>query len=295
MTRLLFLGLLAASSGLRAQSVPKHIVIIGVDGMGSAGILACQREGVIPNLEELRKRGAWTLKARAVMPTVSSPNWASLVMGAGPEQHGITSNDWQRDKFEIEPVCKGSEGHFPTIFGLLREQRPKLKIAVIHDWDGFGRLIEQKAPDLLRHVKGGSKATTDFAIEHWKQARPDLLFVHLDDVDHAGHEHTWESAAYRKSIADHDILIGRFVAMAREAGVLDQTLFIVTADHGGVGKKHGGATMAEIEIPWIMAGPGVRAREITGAVNIQDTAATLASIYRIKTPACWDAKAIPLR
>ena len=35
-----------------------------------------------------------SIHARGVIPTVSSPNWASMIMGAGPEQHGITSNDW---------------------------------------------------------------------------------------------------------------------------------------------------------------------------------------------------------
>src|SRR6059036_3684283 len=37
-------------------------------------------------------RGAWTLEARGVMPTLSSPNWESAIGGASPEQHGITSN-----------------------------------------------------------------------------------------------------------------------------------------------------------------------------------------------------------
>jgi len=45
------------------------------------------------------REGAWTLHARGVMPTVSSPNWASMIMGAGPEQHGVTSIDWQPYKF----------------------------------------------------------------------------------------------------------------------------------------------------------------------------------------------------
>jgi hypothetical protein len=51
-------------------------------------------------------------------------------------------------------------------------------------------------------------------------------------------------------------------------------------------------TMEEIEIPWILAGPGVRAREIAEPVNIQDSAATLAAIYKLRAPACWEAKAV---
>jgi predicted AlkP superfamily pyrophosphatase or phosphodiesterase len=290
--RILLTGAVALAS-LWAQ--PKHTIIIGVDGMGAAGVRAGQRDNTVPRLEELRRRGAWSLRARAVLPTVSSPNWASVIMGAGPEQHGITSNDWQPEKVEIPPVCTGMAGYFPTVFSLLRQQQPRRKTAVIHDWEGFGRLVEPGAASFRQHVKGGSRATTEFALEYWKRERPDLLFVHLDDVDHAGHDHTWESAEYRRAVAEHDALIGRFVDMVREAGEESRTVFVVVADHGGTGKRHGGATLAEIEIPLLIAGPGVRAGELAGPVNIQDVAGTLAALYKLKAPACWEGKAVGLR
>jgi len=292
---MLKLPLAALTLAALALAQPRHTIIIGIDGLGAAGLSACLRDGTAPRIAELRQRGAWTLKARAVLPTVSSPNWASLFLGATPAQHGITSNDWQPDRFDIAPVCTGAGGRFPSLFGLMREQQPHRKTAAIHDWEGFGRLLEPGAPSFIQHVKGGSVATTDYAINYWKRERPDLLFVHLDDVDHAGHQHKWESAEYRQAVAAHDALVGRFVDMVRDAGEQARTLIILVADHGGVGTKHGGMTMAEIEIPWIAAGHGVRVRELTAPVNIQDTAATLAAVYKLRTPACWEAKAIPLR
>lgn len=45
----------------------------------------------------------------------------------------------------------------------------------------------------------------------------------------------------------------RFASTGDEA----TTLVVLTADHGGVGKKHGGLSKAEIEIPILFAGPGV--------------------------------------
>ena len=75
--------------------------------------------------------------------------------------------------------------------------------------------------------------------------------------------------------------------------MLEQTVLIVTSDHGGVGKGHGGATMAEIEIPWIIAGPGVTpAKELTSFVNIYDTAATVAHVFGLTAPDCWIAKPV---
>lgn len=46
--------------------------------------------------------------------------------------------------------------------------------------------------------------------------------------------------------------------------------------------------MAEIEIPWIIAGPGVAAgHEIKTPVNTYDTAVTVAYVFGLKTPDCW--------
>src|SRR6516164_906642 len=103
----------------RAQ-VPgvEHVVVIGVDGLSPEGI----RRAKTPVLHRMMAEGASTLHARGVMPTVSSPNWASMIMGAGPEQHGVTSNDWKPGKGAISPTAVGPGGIFPTMFGLLRQQ-----------------------------------------------------------------------------------------------------------------------------------------------------------------------------
>ena len=285
----ILVGLVA---GLLCAAGPEHVILIGVDGMGSEGVAAMRKAGRIPNLDALMKRGTWTLKARAVMPTVSSPNWASAVMGAGPEEHGITSNAWERNKLTITPVCKGSEEIFPTLVSVWRGARPKAKIAVIHDWDGFGRLVEKSAANLVEHVKGGARKTMDRAVSYWKSERPELLVVHLDDVDHAGHEHTWGSAKYLDAIAEADAQIGDMVNAVKEAGKLERTLFVVVADHGGTGTKHGGETMAELEIPWILAGPGVaKGQEIREAVSIVDTAPAIAKRVGLRTPPCWTGRA----
>ena len=290
--RLLVLGALAFLSiapSLHAQTGrARHVVVLGCDGMGSLAFKGSHT----PHLARLMQRGAWTLRARGVMPTSSSPNWASMIMGAGPEQHGVTSNDWQTNKLEFLPTAQGPTGHFPTIFRLLHEQRPALHTAAIHDWGDFGRLIEPGMANHVEHVKG-SVPTAERAIAYWKQHRPALLFVHFDDVDHAGHGFGWGSPQYFKTVELVDGLIGDLVQAVRETGDEGQTVFLMTADHGGVGTKHGGNTLEELEIPWIIAGPGIaRGQEIKSPVNTYDTAATIARILRVKAPEEWIAKPV---
>src|SRR3954470_14067976 len=129
------LPILALACAAVASCQSQRAVLLGIDGLGSKGLASAHT----PNIDSLRRNGAWTLHARGVMPTSSSPNWASMIMGAGPEQHGVTSNDWKPDQFDIAPVCTGRGGIFPTIFGVLREKRPDAKLACFHEWDGFGR------------------------------------------------------------------------------------------------------------------------------------------------------------
>src|SRR5258708_29524882 len=180
---------LLLTAGL-AFAAPKHVVVIGVDGLGGEYL----KQNIPPNIKALIDRGAWTMQARGVMPTVSAPNWASMIMGAGPEQHGVTSNDWP-EKFDFPPACKGQTELFPTIFGVMREQQPGSKIVIVHDWDGFAKLFEKSAPTVAQRVKGSPEAM-QAAIPLWKAHRPELLFIHLADVDHAGHEKGSCSADY---------------------------------------------------------------------------------------------------
>jgi len=261
----------------------EHVVVIGCDGFGAVGFTPDNT----PVLHGLMREGAYTLHARGVMPTSSSPNWASMIMGAGPEQHGVTSNEWETNKFEIAPTVQGSAGFFPTIFSALREQRPQAKIAVIHDWDGFGRLVEPTAPNILENHKG-SPNTAKRAIEVIRQEKPTFLFIHFDDVDHAGHTYGWKSPEYFQAVAQIDGLIGQVLQAISDAGIREHTVVLMTADHGGKGKSHGGPTMEELEIPWIISGPGIRrGHEIKAPMNTYDTAPTIARIFKIKPPAGW--------
>jgi arylsulfatase A-like enzyme len=290
-----FLGALvfiagAIGAGALCAAVPGvgHVVVIGCDGMSPDGVVKADT----PVMDRLMKSGAFTLHARGVMPTSSSPNWASMIMGAGPEQHGVTSNEWQTNKFEIAPTAIGPGGMFPTIFGLLRAQRPRSVIAVFHDWDDFGRLFERKAVDFIEDSDGPTN-TVRHAVAYFQAHRPTFTFIHLDHVDHAGHEFGHGTPEYYASVEVADRLIGEVIDGLRSARMLDRTIVLVTADHGGKGKGHGGPTMPELEIPWILNGPGVaHGRELRKAVNTYDTAATIAHIFGLKMPDCWIASPV---
>jgi predicted AlkP superfamily pyrophosphatase or phosphodiesterase len=281
MIRLLAFFLCAAS--LSAAADVRTVIIFAVDGLG-ANVL---RARMPPHFREFQRESAYSLAARGVMPTLTFPNFASMLSGAGPEQHGVTSNDWRPDKFTIAPSCRGDGGHFPTIFGLLRQQRPAAKLGMFFDGDGFPFIVEEGVPDKIGNGLGPD-ATFAMALDYIASAKPTLVFLHLDLMDHAGHTEGFESAAYDEALDRCDNLLGRMMARLRETKMLTATVVLISADHGGIGKRHGGNSMTEIEIPWMISGPGVEAgRELTIPINTFDTASTIAKIFGLHQPACW--------
>ena len=276
-------------SAPRRSALAEHVVLVGIDGLSPEGI----RRVDAPAFKELMKIGAQTLHARGVIPTVSSPNWASMLMAAGPEQHGVTSNDWEPNRFEIPPVAIGTGRTFPTIVGELRRARPNAAIGVFHDWDGFGRLVERNAATVIVDLDG-PKETIERAVAWWATVeRPTLTLIHLDHVDHAGHAQGWLSPEYLDAVAEADRLLRSVVVSLRARRLWDRTAIIVTADHGGVGKKHGGLTQAEIEIPWIAAGAGIaKGRELKQPVTTIDTAATIAFLLGVPPHPAWTGRPV---
>jgi len=100
----LFLTAACVCSAAEVQT----FIIFAVDGLG-ANVL---RAKMPPNFREFQRESAYSFTARGVMPTVTFPNFASMISGAGLEQHGVTSNEWRPDKFTIAPSCRGEGGHF---------------------------------------------------------------------------------------------------------------------------------------------------------------------------------------
>jgi hypothetical protein len=174
----------------------RHVVILGVDGM--KGEVAVNAK--TPNMPQMMNDGAYTLHTRAVIPFVSKPNWAAMIMGAPPALTGVTSNEWMPAKFEITPLCKHAAGIFPTIFGLLRDKDPSAAIGVFTDWDGFATLVEPKAPDLIDVTDEDQTKTTRQAIAFIQDRKPTLIFVHYDSVDATGQQLFRRKAKARSKI-----------------------------------------------------------------------------------------------
>lgn len=276
-------GFAAEAAHAQDAARARHVIVIGVDGLSPDGVLKAET----PAMREMMAQGSWSLHARGVMPTTSGANWASMITGAGPEQHGVTSNDWQVGEFNFPTSVTGSGGFFPSIFQVLADQHPDWEIGSIYHWGGFGNLYDHRFVD-YDATAATEDETAALAEAYIKDKKPEFLFIHFDHVDHAGHAHGHGTAHYYEAVAKADTLIAGIRQAVTDAGIADDTVILVTSDHGGVGKGHGGETLAELEIPWIVAGGGVNAGvELDLPINTFDTAATAAWLLGADIPYAW--------
>jgi hypothetical protein len=276
---------LADSSSRQSESAGevKHVIIVGVDGMSPDGV----QKADTPHMHRLMQTGSWTLHARGVLPTSSAANWASILDGAGPAQHGVTDNNWGATQFKFPTMVTGSGAFYPSIFQLIGEQRPQWNVGSIYEWDGFGGLYDHRFVSYDVHGKDADE-TTKLAVDYIKRKKPEFLFVHLDLVDDAGHSQGHGTPGYYRAVATADALIGRIEQAMGESGIASDAVLIVTSDHGGVGKGHGGESLAELEIPWIASGKTIRRNNpLAMPVNTFDTPATVARLLGIEIPYAW--------
>lgn len=139
----------------------------------------------------------------------------------------------------------------------------------------------------MTHETDRDTELTPRITEYIKAKKPAFLFIQMDSVDGAGHSFGYGSTKHLKRIGEVDVLIGEIYDAVHQAGISEDTLFCVIADHGGTpfdgkGAGHGGWTDAEKYVTFAAAGKTVSHCEIE-EMNVRDLAAIV--LYALKIPA----------
>jgi len=278
-------ALFIANTAFGAKWKANHVILIGLDGWGSYSV----EKAEMPVVKKLMNEGSYTLKKRSVLPSSSAVNWASMFMGASPELHGYT--EWGSQKPELPSREVSHYGIFPSIWGLFRDANPKAEVGYIYEWDGMAYLAEIKAINYVELSKDCEKTpsvTSKSAAEYIRNHRPNLLGVIFNNPDEIGHHDGHDTPAYYQKLKELDTYIGQIVDAVKDAGMLEETIFIVTSDHGGINTGHGGKTMMEMETPFIISGKNVKKiPEFKESMMQFDVAPTIAFIFGLQTPQVW--------
>lgn len=272
---------------LHTSAKGKRVVMIALDGISVAGF----QKAHTPNLDALLAEGALSLTTRDVMPSVTLPNWTSILSGSGPELHGVVNNSWKIDKFVLPAVAKDADGYYPSVFTVLKEQVRGMKTAFYYNWKPLfnphnrKNFDEESYLEKDEYVPNYQKALK-FISTH--EENPTLVFLYSVHTDHAGHAHKWMSPEYIKSIEEADVEIGKFLEEMKEKGLYKDTYFMFLTDHGGIKNGHGGVTVDEMIVPWGITGPKIKKGfVIEEPNNTVNTASVILHLFKVKQPLPW--------
>lgn len=281
---MLFVGVTAAVTAQETSNSPvgaKHVVWIGADGFGAHYVNWDQ----LPTMKKMKENGAWTLHMRSVIPSSSAINWETMLVGAPSESHGY--RDWGSKVPDVAPIYLAENGRFPDAFYVLKQSFPKCKTSVVYDWDGIGFLYDKKALDSDVYVENGDSEKVFETAKEQLAAKPEFAFIYFGDPDRVGHGIGWGTPEYQASLTKFDEYVGKLLAYMEEIGMMEDTVVLISSDHGGSGKGHGQGILEHMEVPFLIYGKGVKAGEITDVVVNYDLAATVVWILGAKEPQAW--------
>ena len=266
----------------------QHVFLIGLDGWGAFSV---QNENFrMPTVEELMARGCYTLQALNIMPTVSLPNWSAMFMGAGPDITGYFTNETTPKAPDVS--IKDIYGLFPSIFVLLKEQRPQCKVGFFYEWAPNGSLCPDNVINIKQHINNLSKDVSSVT-NYIKTEKPHFCSIIIDQPDGVGHRDGYNTRGYYEELSRLDGLIAQIIQSIKDSGIWDNSIVILSSDHGGVNKGHGRDTPLERKITFIIVGNNIKKGEkIYQDIMIYDIVPTIAYIFDLEIPFFWEGKVI---
>ncbi len=254
------------------EPLTRRVVLVLIDALRYDTSL---KQEVMPFLNELRGRGAWAAM-RSRPPSYSAPGYSVLMTGAWPE---LSDGPAMNPEGNQLPRTWTQDNLFSAA------HRAGWKTAVSgYFW--FEGLIPQADVDAAFYTPGEDAAAdrevVDAALPWLESGDYQLVLIHLDQVDYAGHHEggprspNWDAAASRS-----DGLLREIVSSLD----LEQDTVVVFSDHGQIDAGgHGGQDPIVLIEPFVMDGAGVAPGQYDD-MDMVDVAPTVAALLGTNIPA----------
>jgi choline-sulfatase len=242
-----------------------------------------------PNLDRLAREGAMALHTSAQVP-LTRPSHVSLLTGLYPAEHGIRDN--------VSPPLRPG---VPLLAEILQQRGFRtgafVSSIVLSKQSGLGRGFDTYSDRFeigdddarfLNTIQKRGDATVAEAAAWLRQPGSERRFawIHLYDP-HDPYEPPepyatrYTGRLYDGEVAWSDDLVGRLDAVLAETGRRNDTLLVVTADHGEGLDEHGEAVHGffvyetTLHVPLIVRGPrvtpGAKVNGVTRSIDVMPT------------------------
>lgn len=250
------------ASPLPEGKTVKKAIFIGYDGYRADGL-----ENIKDNEESavmyVKKQGGLYHTFSGGVPgvneqaTSTSPSWMAMLTGGWAEYNGIDNNNQMKkpeaDTFLTSLAKQGHAGSFTTSWrehtalsyrpDIVQSIKDGLKIEYTHQIDDTATYYQ-----ILKYVSKPAGA------EKTAQEDPDVIFFTLEFADHAGHSTGYgnDNDDYVQACKDADAYGYDIVKTIESRSTFSQEdwLIVISTDHGGIKKGHGGQSQTE-RLTWL--------------------------------------------
>jgi hypothetical protein len=246
------------------EPITRRVVFVLVDALRDD---TSRNAEVMPYLNELRAHGA-SATSHSQEPSYSAPGYSVINTGAWP--HLSDGPAMNLDYAEIPTWTQDN------LFSATHRAGLKTAIAGYY-W--FEKLIPQVDVDASFYTPleddTADRAVVNAALPWLESGEYQFIFIHLDQVDYAGHHEggpqdpRWDAAAGRV-----DAYINEIVSQLD----LELDTVLITSDHGQINSGgHGGGEEIVLTEPLILVGAGVNPGQYpdTRMIDIAPTVTTL--------------------
>ena len=291
----------------QAQAAPPPNVLLvtidtlRADRLGTYG----HRDASTPTLDALAAGGVRCDDTIAVAP-ITLPSHCSIMTGLLPPAHGVRDNGANSLGDDAVTLAERfrAAGYQTGAF---------VSAAVVaHDYNlnqGFDRyddaLYDAATPNLFM-IRNRPAATTAERFADWLRGMPSstpfFAWVHFFDP-HQPYTPPPDCVARTRNLYDAEVSaadagVGRLLQALQARGQRDNTLVVVTADHGESLGEHGESSHAifvyrsTLQVPLIWSFPGQlpRGRPYTGSVSSIDIAPTVLSLAHLPAGAAMQGR-----
>ncbi|MBS0202081.1 MAG: alkaline phosphatase family protein [Planctomycetes bacterium] len=273
MSRLVILlasGLVAigTADALAQPAQDRHVVVICIDGLPA--YLFDDPQACMPTIRELAAGGARATGMTVSNPSVTWPNHTSMTTGVRPEKHGVLFNGVLERPGPGLPVKvnprrdKADLMHAVTIYDVLHQSGLKTSAinwpctrnstSLLHNFPDVPESLDHTTPELINELKQAGVLTesdvqafpklgviardriwTQAVCHCIRQHKPHLVLFHPLNVDSVHHKYGPKTPAGYTAVALADTLVREVVNAVNDAGIRDQTTFLIVSDHGFMG------------------------------------------------------------
>lgn len=283
--------LLGVGAGCSSKEAPgTNLLLITLDTtradrLGAYGYSA----GSTPHLDALARVGVTFEEAHSSAP-MTLPAHATMFTGLLPPEHGARVNGVHKLAEGVPTLAEwlGEAGYRNGAFvaAFVLDERFGLGRGFDHYDDDLSAAYEQEMPEGLSSYRAG-ETVVDAALAWLDEGQgPFFAWVHLYDAHFPWHAHgasgeegegASETGTYDGELSYVDAQVGRLLDYLDQRGLRASTLVMAVADHGeGLGDhqevEHAYLLNHEVlHVPWIVAGPGVKAgHRVAALVSLED-------------------------